>query len=109
MQTKKIPLQVKLNKSGEFQRILEGLPQTCGVKSARVVLKAGEQVGLHDTKDREEVIVVLEGKGKFLYGKNRYFRISAGKVIYVPPNTHHNVLNDSNAALKYIYVVTPIK
>ena len=35
---------VALNDKPEYQRILEGQPQTCGMRSGRVYLKAGEIV-----------------------------------------------------------------
>jgi mannose-6-phosphate isomerase-like protein (cupin superfamily) len=48
---------------------------------------------------------VLEGEGQFLYREGQPLPFDAGKVLYCPPNTTHNMKNTGSTPLKYIYVV----
>ncbi|MCK4752223.1 MAG: cupin domain-containing protein [Planctomycetes bacterium] len=99
---------IDLNQSGEYQRLLGGEPQTCGMRSGRVYLKAGESCGEHSTGEREEILVFLSGKGLLLIGGEDSFEVGAGKVSYIPPDTIHDVKNTGDEALVYIYCVSPV-
>ncbi len=98
---------VDLNNKPEYQRILEGLPQTHGMRSGRVHLKPGEACGQHSTKHHEELLVFLTGQGRLQIGDRDYFAVGAGKTVYIPPETLHDVYNSGSEALTYVYCVVP--
>ena len=101
------PFVVKLQEGDEYQRLLEGPPQTIGFRSGRVVLQPGESVGVHNTEIYEEVVIVLDGKGEAISKDNPPLQIAAGCLLYVPPHTEHNIKNTGTSPLKYIYIVAP--
>ena len=98
---------VALNDKPEYQRILEGQPQTCGMRSGRVYLKAGESCGLHSTKHHEELLVFLSGQGELQIGETDRIAVGAGRAAYIPPETLHDVHNTGSGPLTYIYCVAP--
>ena len=97
-----------LNNDSEYQRLLAGQPQTCGMRSGRVYLPAGQSCGLHSTKAHEELLVFLSGNGQLLIGENDKFEVGVGKVSYIPPHTEHNVQNTGSEPLVYIFCVAPV-
>ncbi len=99
---------VDLNEKHEYQRLLAGSPQTCGMRSGRVYLAPGEECGEHSTKEREELLVFLSGEGLALIEDAESFAVGKGKVSYIPPNTLHNIKNTSTEPLIYIYCVAPV-
>jgi len=96
-----------LNDRPEYQRLLEGAPQTLGMRSGRVYLKAGEACGQHSTKHHEELLVFLSGQGELLIGDKDRLAVGVGKVAYIPPQTLHDVRNSGSGPLTYIYCVAP--
>jgi mannose-6-phosphate isomerase-like protein (cupin superfamily) len=100
-------LVVSLNDKPEYQRVLEGRPQTCGMRSGRVHLKPGEACGQHSTKNQEELLVFLNGRGELLIADKDRFAVGAGKTAYIPPETLHDVRNVGPDPLVYIYCVAP--
>lgn len=103
-------LVVELNDNPEYQRILEGPPQTLGMRSGRVHLAAGKACGQHSTKQHEEILVFLKGRGELLIGEEEAdcVPVGQGKVCYIPPNTIHDVRNTGSGPLAYIYCVAPV-
>lgn len=99
---------IDLNDKPENQKLLSGLPQTSGMRSGRVYLAPDQACGQHSTKDREELLVFLSGRGKLLIGKKDSFDIGHGKVSYIPPNTIHDVKNTGSEPLVYVYCVAPV-
>lgn len=100
---------IELNNKAEFQRLLDGKPGTCGMRSGRVYLQPGESCGRHSTNDREEMLIFLSGKGLALIGEEEdSFEIGGGKVAYIPPQTIHNIKNTETEPLVYIYCVSPV-
>ncbi|MHC4194805.1 MAG: cupin domain-containing protein [Planctomycetota bacterium] len=97
-----------LNDEPEYQRLMQA-PQTLGLKAGKVHLKPGADCGRHSTEDKEEILVFLQGWGLVLIGENeeKTFEIGEGKVIYIPPETAHNIKNTGSGPLIYIFVVTP--
>jgi oxalate decarboxylase/phosphoglucose isomerase-like protein (cupin superfamily) len=75
------------------------------MRSGVVVLDPGESVGRHSTGSREELIVVLEGKGELLIEEAGPLAIEAGLAAYVPPAMSHDVVNRGEVPLRYVYVV----
>lgn len=102
-------LVMDLSDNSEYQPLLEGVPQTCGMRSGRVYLKPGETCGQHSTEDHEEMLIFLSGKGLALIGEEQIpHEVGAGKVCYIPPFTTHNNKNTGTEPLVYIYCVTPV-
>ena len=101
-------LVIELNNKPENQKLLSGRPQTCGMRSGRVYLAPDQSCGQHSTKDREEMLIFLSGRGKLLIGEKESFDIGQGKVSYIPPNTIHDVKNTSSSPLIYVYCVAPV-
>jgi mannose-6-phosphate isomerase-like protein (cupin superfamily) len=100
---------IDLNDAPEYQRLLAGEPQTHGMRSGRVYLERGKACGLHSTKEHEELLVFLAGRGELLIGEDGdSFPVGRGKVCYIPPNTDHDVKNTGDEQLIYIYCVAPI-
>jgi len=101
-------LVIELETSAQFQKLLQGRPQTCGMRSGRVYLQPGESCGQHSTNDREEMLIFLSGKGVALIGEEENsFEVGEGKVAYIPPQTIHNIKNTATEPLVYIYCVSP--
>ena len=99
------PFLVTLKDTEKFQRLLSGFPETMGLKSGHLILKPGENIGEHVTENKEEVIIVLKGKAMVICGVDDE-PIVAGErsVVYVPPETKHDVKNIGENILEYIYV-----
>jgi mannose-6-phosphate isomerase-like protein (cupin superfamily) len=93
---------------GLYIPLLEGPPQTCGMRSGRVLLKQGEDCGEHTTGAHEECLVVLEGRGEARVKGREPLAIEAGRVVYIPPHTTHCVHNVDCPVLRYVYVVAPV-
>jgi mannose-6-phosphate isomerase-like protein (cupin superfamily) len=100
---------LELNDQPDYQRILEGTPQTFGMRSGRVYLEPGKACGQHSTKHHEELLVFLTGQGELQIGDAQAMPVRAGKVAYIPPETLHDVVNTGSAPLAYIYCVAPAK
>jgi mannose-6-phosphate isomerase-like protein (cupin superfamily) len=98
---------IELNANPENQRILAGRPQTCGMRSGRVYLAPGKSCGRHSTKDREELLVFLSGRGELLIGENDRYQVGQGKVAYIAPQTAHDISNTGDEPLVYVYCVAP--
>ena len=78
-------------------------PTSQRLKSGLVVLKKGEEIGPHSTDEKEEMIIILKGEAILeIEGDNK--KIQPGHIVYIPKNTGHNVRNDSEVTLKYIYI-----
>ena len=101
-------LVIDLNKAPENQKLLDGEPATRGMRSGRVYLEPGRACGQHSTKDREELLVFLSGRGELLIGEKDRFQVGQGKVCYIPPQTPHDVKNTGAEPLVYVYCVTPV-
>lgn len=93
--------------STEYQSLFKS-PKTCGMHAGRVYLKGGDECGQHSTLDREEMLVFLAGKGQAVIGEDKTIEVGTGKVLYIPPQTPHNVKNVSAEPLIYIFCVVPV-
>lgn len=99
----------ELNDQPEYQRLLGGKPETCGMRSGRVYLEPGKDCGQHSTEDHEELLVFLAGAGEVEIGGSDSLGVGVGKVAYIPPQTAHNVRNTGPEPLIYIFCVAPAK
>lgn len=101
-------LVIDLNDKCEYQRLLGGKPQTCGMRSGRVYLQPGEDCGQHSTNSREELLVFLSGRGQLLVDGEGSLEVGEGRVSYIPPHTVHNIKNTGSEPLIYIYCVAGV-
>jgi putative monooxygenase len=100
-------VKVALSPASVEQMLLTGPPQTAGMVAGRVVLKPGEAMHRHSTENNEELLVVLHGRGQVLIG-GEPVAVAAGEVLYVPPHTEHEVRNDGQEELRYIFTAAPV-
>jgi len=88
--------------------LLNGAPQTAGMRSGFVRLEPGGAVGWHSTGQNEESLVILSGKGHALFEGQAQHDIEASQLIYIPPATRHNIENSGSQTLEYVYIVAPV-
>ncbi len=101
------PLTLALDCPGGDCPLLSGAPQTAGMRSGFVRLKAGQSVGWHTTGHNEECLIILHGVGDALIEGQSKRSFSAPRAVYIPPVTKHNVTNTGPGTLEYVYVVAP--
>ncbi|MBU0502755.1 MAG: cupin domain-containing protein [Candidatus Omnitrophota bacterium] len=104
----KKPTLVKLTRTDEYQRLLNGTPYTAGIKSGRVTLKPRESVGEHKTQSKEEVIIILEGEADVYVDGTLKFTAGIDNLVYIPPETSHDIRNSRSQNLRYIYITAPV-
>jgi mannose-6-phosphate isomerase-like protein (cupin superfamily) len=104
----KTPVLVKLTQTGEYQRLLGGKPSTAGMKSGCVTLKPGESVGEHKTEGKEEAIIILEGEADVYVEGILKFTAGKENLVYIPPETSHDIRNSRDKKLRYVYITTPV-
>jgi len=76
------------------------------VRGGSVRLAPGESVGEHSTIEGEEFILVLEGKARItIQNHAEPIYLQKDHCLFIPQNTIHNVQNDTNEALIYVYFV----
>src|ERR1039458_5322896 len=79
--------------------LLEGPPQTAGMRSGFVRLEPGKSVGWHSTGQNEESLVILRGVGDALIDGQPKRSFASPQFVYIPPATRHNVTNTGNEVL----------
>ncbi len=82
-------------------------PRSERLKSGYITLKPGEAVGEHSTDNREEMLIIMEGRAR-IECEGECAELNANAIAYIPRNSRHNVINQSHEDLKYIYLVTPV-
>jgi len=103
-------LVIELNQNEDYQPLLTGEPQTCGMRSGRVYLNPGQDCGQHSTNAHEETLIFLSGQGQSLIGEEKKpTSVRQGKLLYIPPHTIHNIYNSGTQPLVYIYCVAPVR
>ena len=103
------PLTVPLRGAQGDRPLLEGVPQTTGMRSGFVRLQPGATVGWHTTGRNEEALVILRGQGEALIDGQAKQPFVAPALVYIPPATRHNVANTGKELLEYVYIVAPAK
>lgn len=101
------PFVKELADNTEYQSLLKP-PKSYGLHSGRVYLKPGSDCGQHNTSEQEEMLVFLFGQGQAIIGEQT-IPVGAGKIAYIPPQTIHNIINNSNEPLSYIFCVVPVE
>lgn len=99
---------VELKGDERFTRLLAGMPETRGMKSGYVTLMPGEAVGEHATSGREESVIVLEGEAEVFIDGGKLFTAGERTLVYIPPDTRHDIRNAGPGCLRYVYVVAPV-
>ncbi len=74
------------------------------LKSSKVILLPNEEVGEHVTDRREEIIIILKGAAT-LFEEGKIIGLNEGEAHYIKEGVRHNIKNDSDEVLEYIYVV----
>jgi mannose-6-phosphate isomerase-like protein (cupin superfamily) len=106
-QLPRVPLAVSWEGEAARQMLLDGPPQTCGMRSGRMQLGPGEDVGRHTTGNHEEILIILAGAGRLECDGREPLAVRAGQAAYVPPGTFHNVRSTGAGVLRYVFVVAP--
>jgi len=101
------PLTLPLKCASADCPLLQGAPQTAGMRSGFIRLKSGETVGWHSTTQHEEALVILHGRGEARIEGRPGRPFTAPAVLYIPPATRHNIANTGSELLEYVYVVAP--
>ena len=99
------PLTLPLECPEGYCPLLQGAPQTEGMRSGFVRLKPGESVGWHTTGRNEESLVVLRGRGAAQIEDQAARPFTAPMLVYIPRAMRHNVANTGDEPLEYVYVV----
>ena len=100
---------VKLVSGSKYQRLFSKDSGTCGIKAGHVILKTGEDIGEHSTNDMEEALVILKGTGQLIINKKDGLDFEDNTVLYVAPQTIHNVKNTGDGTLEYIFITSNAK
>ena len=106
--TKREPMTFTLGCAGGDCPLLKGAPQTSGMRGGSVRLKPGESVGWHSTSANEEALIILHGSGVANIEGHPDVPLAENTLAYIPPATRHNVTNNGNQVLEYVWVVAPI-
>lgn len=104
----RVPLCVRCSGTEKFTRLLAGPPATAGMKSGYVTLPPGDAVGEHVTGGREEAVLILEGRADVFCEGKKAFSAEAVSLVYIPPETLHDIRNSGPGRLCYVYVVSPV-
>jgi mannose-6-phosphate isomerase-like protein (cupin superfamily) len=62
----------------------------------------------HTTGEHEELLVFLQGRATVVVAGTPV-EMAAGEVLYMPPNTVHEVHNGGSEETRYIYTVAPTR
>ncbi len=100
---------VALDSSTKELSVLNGPPESVGMRSGYIVLSPGKSVGKHSTGHHEELLVVLEGAGEMLFKDGSKLPVKANTAVYCPPETEHDVINSGSQVLRYVYVVAEVR
>jgi len=99
----------ELKGSQRFLRLFGESSKPYGLACGLVTLKSKESVGLHNTKNKEEALVILQGQAQVSYGKHSRIRVKKNCFVYMPPKTDHDLKNTGKGILRYVYLTACIK
>ncbi len=74
------------------------------MQSGVVTLAPGKSVDTHDTKDYEEIVIPLDGRGELRVPGRSPIALAPGLVAYSPPHTPHDVANVGDTVFRYVFV-----
>jgi len=99
---------IQLKGRQRFLRLFGKSSKSNGLASGLIVLKPKESVGLHNTKNKEEALIIMQGQAQVFYGKNSKIRVGESSFVYIPPQTDHDIKNIGMGILKYVYLTACI-
>ncbi|MBU1061502.1 MAG: cupin domain-containing protein [Candidatus Omnitrophica bacterium] len=99
---------VKLTCKEQYQRLLNRDSETYGIKSGHVILKPGDNIGRHATGEYEEVIIILKGKAELKLTGKKISKAGYNTVLYIPPQTYHDIKNIGAGILEYIFITSKV-
>jgi quercetin dioxygenase-like cupin family protein len=88
----------------EYNSIIKP-PKSQRIKAGKVKLLPGEEIGEHSTDSKEELIVVLAGSATIIANGEETI-VPEKEHHFIPEGTVHNVRNDREQTLEYIYIVS---
>jgi len=68
----------------------------------------GGSVPKHVHEDEEQAYLILEGEGIVIIDEKQY-RVREGYAVYIPIGSVHEVINDGNKPLRYVFFNAKIK
>lgn len=81
-------------------------PTSRQLKAGKVTLKPGESVGEHITEKREELIIVLCGEATITVEGEEKIIKEAGETHYIAAEKKHDITNNDEKTLTYVYAVS---
>ena len=99
---------IKLESKEKYQRLISKELGRYGIKAGHIVLKPGGTIGEHSTDEKEEIIVVTKGKGEAIIGGESILDIDKNFVLYIPPDTYHDIKNTGSESLEYIFITSKV-
>jgi mannose-6-phosphate isomerase-like protein (cupin superfamily) len=91
----------------EGRKSLLKQPFSLRLRAGSVVLAPGENVGEHTTSSREEALIVLSGTAT-VECKGEKFAVPHHHLAYIPPEALHNVFNETEAPVEYVYLTAAL-
>lgn len=88
----------------DYVEVVGGPPESASMESGVVALAPGKSVGAHDTKDYEEIVIPLEGRGELRVAGRAPVALAPGMAVYSPPHTAHDVANVGGEVFRYVFV-----
>ncbi|MDW8056323.1 MAG: cupin domain-containing protein [Elusimicrobiota bacterium] len=98
---------VNLEKYKETKKVLNRQKNSKNFSCGFVMLRKNETVPEHSTENKEEIIIVLQGKAKLVVDGKKSKTLYANSLAYIPPNVKHFVTNRNSKLLKYLYITVP--
>jgi len=68
--------------------------------------KSGQKCAPHKHNDSEEAYYILKGKGVVKVNEEKY-EVSEGNVVFVPKGFTHQIMNDGEEDLVFIWIMAP--
>jgi oxalate decarboxylase/phosphoglucose isomerase-like protein (cupin superfamily) len=88
-------------------------PESSVMRSGKVCLQQGEEMGWHETAGKEEVIVLVAGTATLMMremqGNEQRITIAAGGAHFIREGVWHSVRNDGADQLIYFYIVAGLE
>lgn len=95
---------VQLKGRQRFLRLFGESSKSSGLAAGLVSLKSNESIGLHNTKNKEEALIILQGQAQVSYGKLSKIKVKKNCFVYIPPKTDHDLKNIGKGILRYVYI-----
>ncbi len=83
-------------------------PHAQHLKGRSIVLRRGQAIEWHSTRDREEIILVFRGsvslETRDRRDRTRSIALSSGRAAFLSQDVWHRVVNRSHRQAHYVYV-----